>query len=54
MNRYPLLWLGVLMIIVGLQLLSTGLLAELVASSRSEENEVSIVETVNYPLTSSS
>ena len=47
MNRYPLLWSGVLMIIVGLQLLSTGLLAELVASSRSTEGEVSITETMN-------
>lgn len=47
MNRYPLLWLGVLMMIVGLQLLSTGLLAELVASTRSEENDISVAETVN-------
>ena len=47
MNRYPLLWAGVLMTIVGLQLLSTGLLAELVASSRSTEGQVSITETLN-------
>jgi len=46
-NRYPLLWLGVLMIIVGLQMLSTGLLAELVASSRADENNISIAETLN-------
>ena len=47
MNRYPLLWAGVLMIIVGIQLLSTGLLAELVASARNHENEASILERIN-------
>ena len=46
MNRYPLLWLGVLMIIVGLQMLSTGLLAELVANVKGDEGEVSILETI--------
>jgi glycosyltransferase involved in cell wall biosynthesis len=46
MNRYPLLWLGVLMIIVGLQMLSTGLLAELVANIKGDDGEVSILETI--------
>lgn len=46
-NRYPLLWLGVLMILVGLQLLTTGLLAELVASiSQSRESRASVSETI--------
>jgi glycosyltransferase involved in cell wall biosynthesis len=47
-HRYPLLWLGVLMILVGLQLLTTGLLAELVASiSQSREQQESIAEEIN-------
>lgn len=50
MNRYPLLWLGVLMIIVGLQMLSTGLLAELVANIKGDDGEVSVLETINTGL----
>ena len=47
-NRYPLLWLGVLMILVGLQLLTTGLLAELVASSGgNRDQQVTISSTLN-------
>lgn len=49
LNRYPLLWAGVLLIIVGLQLLSTGLLAELVASVRTYESDASVSETIGLP-----
>jgi glycosyltransferase involved in cell wall biosynthesis len=44
MNRHPLLWLGILLILVGLQLLSTGLLAELIASTRSSDGDASVSE----------
>ena len=47
LNRHPLLWLGVLMIIVGLQLLSTGLLAELVAGSRRGDEDIPIAERID-------
>jgi len=47
MNRAPLLWLGVLLIIVGIQLVSTGLLAELMTSSRTGLEEVSILESID-------
>lgn len=46
LNRHPLLWLGILLIIVGLQLVSTGLLAELIASSRPDTEEASIRDTI--------
>ena len=47
-GRTPLLMLGVLLIIVGIQFLSTGLLAELMARSFSKEGEAySIVQRIN-------
>jgi len=37
--RYPLLFLGVLLMIVGIQFISTGLLAEMIISSKEKQNQ---------------
>lgn len=42
----PLFYLGILLIIVGLQLFMTGFLAELIARNSSERNKYKVIETV--------
>ncbi|HID11951.1 MAG TPA: glycosyltransferase [Candidatus Latescibacteria bacterium] len=44
MGRYPLLWLGILLMVVGVQLFSTGLLGELILNLRREEIFYSVQE----------
>lgn len=44
MGRYPLLWLGILLMVVGVQLLSTGLLGELILNLRREGISYSLEE----------
>ncbi|MFH1006003.1 MAG: glycosyltransferase family 2 protein [Candidatus Latescibacterota bacterium] len=48
MGRYPLLWFAILLMILGVQLFSTGLLAELVSSMRQKEEEYSVKKRVNH------
>ena len=44
MGKYPLLWLGILLMVVGVQLLSTGLLGELILNLRREGISYSVKE----------
>ncbi|HIE03969.1 MAG TPA: glycosyltransferase [Candidatus Latescibacteria bacterium] len=44
MGRYPLLWLGILLMVVGVQLFSTGLLGELILNLRREGISYSVKE----------
>ena len=48
-GRYPLLWLGILLMILGVQFFSTGLLGELVSSLRQREEEYSVKKMVGKP-----
>ncbi len=44
MNRYPLLFLGVLLILLGTQILATGLLADVIVSGRGHQSDFAIVD----------
>jgi glycosyltransferase involved in cell wall biosynthesis len=46
MGRYPLLWLAILLMILGVQFFSTGLLGELVSSLRQTKEEYSVKKLV--------
>jgi glycosyltransferase involved in cell wall biosynthesis len=49
-NHHPLLFLGILLIVIGIQLISTGLLAEMIINARGKlDYSSSIKQTVNYP-----
>ena len=48
-NR-PILFLGILLLILGVQLFSTGLLGEMLSSSSSKDNSFAVRETLNLTL----
>jgi len=45
-NRHPLLYLGILLMIVGVQLVSTGLVSELIIHSRSKNSTEKYIESL--------
>lgn len=50
LGRYPLLWFGILIMIVGVQLFSTGLLGELISNAQHERARYSVKATLDRRL----